>query len=482
MANILVIGGGVAGLSAGIYAQLCGHRATVCERHFAAGGNLTGWNRAGYHIDNCIHWLTGTNKSTSTYKMWEDLGALGGVDIRKENSLYTYELCGERMSLYRDIDKFERRMLEISPEDEREIRSFVRAIRVVQGLMGVGGKEHNKSVKLLELIRSVPSLVRYYKMTAGDFAKRLKSPLLREFFVSFMTDRFGILALIFVFAHFCGDNADLPAGGSVSMAKRMVERFKSLGGKLLLKKEAIKIHRKGKRAESVEFSDGEVIDADYVVLTTDPAAAFGTLLDEKMPVQLEKMYSSERYMRFSSYQCAFACDLPTLPFEADITVKLPERYRVRMGSEYLVVREFSHEPSYAPEGKNIIQTMTFTDERTARKFIDRYDSKEHYESYKRYLARIVKEAVEECLPELCGHIELLDMWTPATYKRYVGSDIGSYMSFAFSSRVLPIKKSNRIRGLDNVIMATQWLQSPGGLPIAAEVGRSAIYTINKLCK
>ena len=37
MAEILIIGGGVAGLSAGIYAKLSGHSATVIEKHSCAG-------------------------------------------------------------------------------------------------------------------------------------------------------------------------------------------------------------------------------------------------------------------------------------------------------------------------------------------------------------------------------------------------------------------------------------------------------------
>ena len=45
MAKIVIIGGGVSGLSAGIYAQLSGHEAVVCERQAMAGGNLTGWQR-----------------------------------------------------------------------------------------------------------------------------------------------------------------------------------------------------------------------------------------------------------------------------------------------------------------------------------------------------------------------------------------------------------------------------------------------------
>ena len=64
MKELVIVGGGVAGLSAGIYAQLRGFHATVVEKHRVPGGNLTGWNRDGRHIDNCIHWLTGTNPVT----------------------------------------------------------------------------------------------------------------------------------------------------------------------------------------------------------------------------------------------------------------------------------------------------------------------------------------------------------------------------------------------------------------------------------
>ena len=100
MAEILIIGGGVAGLSAGIYAQLNGHHATICERQKMTGGNLTGWQRGEYHIDNCIHWLTGTNPNTNLYKMWTDLGALGDVKVYQPDLLYTYEEGGVRLSLY----------------------------------------------------------------------------------------------------------------------------------------------------------------------------------------------------------------------------------------------------------------------------------------------------------------------------------------------------------------------------------------------
>ena len=70
-------------------------------------------------------------------------------------------------------------------------------------------------------------------------------------------------------------------------------------------------------------------------------------------------------------------------------------------------------------------------------------------------------------------MSVLDTWTPATYKRFTGSEIGSFMSFAFTERRLPLRISGEIPGIDNVLLAGQWLQLPGGLPIAAMTGKLA---------
>ena len=59
--KVIIVGGGIAGLSAGIYALKAGFEAEVYEKNAIPGGECMGWNRKGYHIDNCIHWLTGTD-------------------------------------------------------------------------------------------------------------------------------------------------------------------------------------------------------------------------------------------------------------------------------------------------------------------------------------------------------------------------------------------------------------------------------------
>lgn len=479
MPKVIIIGGGVSGLSAGIYSRINGLDAVICEKHFKAGGNLTGWDRSGYHIDNCIHWLTGTNPSTDTYRMWEQLGALGDVQIYQGESLFTCERDGQTLSMSRNIDKFRDDMLKLSPADEKEINSFIKAVKAIQGIAGIAGENHNEKISAGQLVSAAPHLLKLYRLTTGELAARFEHPLIKEFFTAFFTDKFMALMLAFVCAHYCGDNGGVPVGGSTAMAQRMADRFESLGGDMRLCKEASKINFDGRHASSVTFTDGTTIDADYVIVTTDPAMTFGKLLNIKMPKSLAKQYKKSEYMRFSSIQSAFSCDTDTLPFKGDYALEIPTEYRLRLGAENVMVREFSHEKDFSPSGKSLIQAMAFCGEDKAKKFIELRENREEYAKRKRRLSEIISSLIEEKFPELKNKLNCLDVWTPATYRRYVGSEMGSWMSFALSSNAPPLRKKNLIPGLDNVIMASQWLMSPGGLPIAADGGRIAVETIMK---
>lgn len=484
MANVLIIGGGVAGLSAGIYARLAGHSATVCERHFIAGGNLTGWNRAGYHIDNCIHWLTGTNPSSRLYNMWEDLGVLGkDVKIVQGDSLFTCERDGRSISLPPSLSELEKRMMAESQNDEKEIKSFIRAIDLMLGKENIAGKNCNEGMTGSRLVKGIGPLLKYYKLTTGQLAERFNSPALKCFITGFWGEDFSSVALLYVFATYCGKNGALPEGGSLKAAERMVQRFRELGGKLRLRCEAKKVNIEGGRATSVTFADGTTEKADYVILATDPASTFGSLVDLPMPKKLKKLYKNVKMRRFSSYQCAYACEAGELPFEGDLIFDVPKEYEEDLGTKQLIVREFSHEPSYSPEGKNILQTLTFCYEKDSKKFIYlRKNDKKAYEERKAHLAEVLRGLIEEHCPSLRGKLSLIDSWTPATYNKFVNSEIGSYMSFAIPEKHMPSMLPGKVEGCKNLIMATQWQSSPGGLPIAAMCGRDAVAAISKLEK
>lgn len=492
MANIVIIGGGVTGLSAGIHLLEAGehHRVTICEAHARPGGNLTGWERQGHQIDNCIHWLNGTHPSTPLYREWVRLGALGdGVEIRKRDSLYTCRIGQDELTLWRDQARVEREMRWYAPRDEREISRLFRAVRGLQGISGLDTGEGRRVTDMVDLLR-------YAHMTTGEMADRFSHPLIRQFLTAVCGREFAAVAQLEIMAQFCGGNADLPAGGSAAMAERIADTFRSLGGILRLSTRVERVeyeHRRegyDRHARAVCARQREHtlhIPADLVILTCDPAVACPQLLGVPLPPELAWRYADAATAghgrRFSAVQAAISCPRKRVGFQGDLILPRPQGFPFGAEGTSLLLRAFSHEPQFAPPDKTVIQIMVFCDEREARRILSLPTAA--YRRFKQEFAALCAPIAEMVCPRVrgAGEIHLLDVWTPATYRRFTGSEVGSFMGFTMMPKdilrdgllglgeKLKLRPAHgRIPGLDNILSAGQWLRSPGGLPIAAEEG------------
>jgi phytoene dehydrogenase-like protein len=89
------------------------------------------------------------------------------------------------------------------------------------------------------------------------------------------------------------------------------------------------------------------------------------------------------------------------------------------------------------------------------------------------------QRILEKFPDLKGHIELLDCWTPTTYEHYCNAYHGAYMGFITQKNVKSFRVKGTVKGIKNVYIASQWLQAPGGLPVAVASGKFAITRIKK---
>ena len=104
--KVMIIGSGLAGMSAGYYLQCNGFDTEIFELHSSSGGLCTSWKRKNYLIDGCIHFLTGTSPKENTYQFWNDLLDMSSVDfIYQDTHAVVEDESAQRVSLFKHVDK-----------------------------------------------------------------------------------------------------------------------------------------------------------------------------------------------------------------------------------------------------------------------------------------------------------------------------------------------------------------------------------------
>ena len=476
--KVIIIGGGIAGLSAGVYAQRCGFDVVILESHSIAGGNCTSWKRKGYTFEGGMHWLTGSDPTTPLNKAWRYVGALDdSVKIICDEPFYEYDHNGTRICLFRDVDKTQRHWLEIAPEDANEIRKLCGYMRKVKGLaMPItdlrGLKVTNKNrppLSLLFTAMSAFSVIRTVsKVTRDAYISRFSHEGLRDMMLSFTTDTSGIMPLVFTMGILASGDGGFPEGGSLPFAGRMAKTFTELGGEILYNTRADRVIVENGRAVGVMTGDKR-IDADAVIITADTMAV-DHLFEEPLKADwLDKMRAVTQPTMVTFISLGINKDLSNYPHRYVFKLKEP----LTLGTQtydFLSINNYAGDPAYSPEGKTALTTMLDGDTYDFWK-----NAKENgsYAEEKQRIADAVIATLSAQIPEIDGRVEICDVATPLTYERYCANWKGSWMSElapGMSMKSYPAV----IKGLDRCYFAGHRMTPPGGLPIALMSGRTAV--------
>jgi len=123
--KVVIIGGGVAGLSAGIYAAMNSFETEIIEMSAVAGGQCTAWDRKGYRFDYCLHWLVGTSKG-AFHQIWKETNVLNNETEIIDHEIHSRILDndGNEFNIYSNIDRWEKYLIEIAPEDTASIQKM----------------------------------------------------------------------------------------------------------------------------------------------------------------------------------------------------------------------------------------------------------------------------------------------------------------------------------------------------------------------
>jgi phytoene dehydrogenase-like protein len=487
--SIIIIGAGIAGLSAGCYGQMNGFRTRIFEMHKKKPGGLcTSWKRQGYTVNGCLHWLVGSGPGSGFHDIWLELGALQDKKVIDYGEYARMETSdGKLFIMPTNIDKLEQSMKQIAPEDGVLIDEFISAVRKCTRFDPPVGKAPelmsflDVMVMLIKNFRLFRELRKWSRVSLKEYGERFKSPVLRKTFPLLFMPDFPVIFMIMTFAWMHNKCSGYVVGGSLAFSQGIEKRYLSLGGEMNYKSRVAKIQTENGRATGIRLEDGTEHRADYVISAADGHATIFDMLEGKFMDDTVRGYYEKLIPFPPLVHIALGVNrsFPEIPPSAGLALELSSPLLVGgVEHKFLSVQVCNFDPTVAPEGKSVLLILLVTDYEYWRKL---RENEEQYKAEKESLAQNVISILDKRFPGLAGQVEMQDVATPTTFVRYTGNWKGSFEGWQITPKTWSLDKVMRktLPGLDNFYMAGQWVEPGGGLPTVAVSGRNVIQIICK---
>jgi phytoene dehydrogenase-like protein len=478
--KVIIIGGGIAGLCAGVYLRKQGLDTEILEMHTAAGGLATAWTTGGYTFENCVHWLVGSKEGGSLNALWKEVFAIGRVRFYEDPVYQVLEKGDHAITIYRDADRLERELISKAPEDTAAIKEFTRLIRKFSNFRFPEGDSQLANLgALLRMAAFFPALSKYGKLTMADLSRKFQNPLLRRFFSSGIED-LSMLAIVFALAWMADRNAGYPVGGSPRLIGLIEETHRNIGGRIRFRARVEQILVERGRAVGVRLASGETIAADIVISAADGHATIFEMLEGKfVDEKIRRIYDT--YKPFPSYvqvSLGVGADLAGEPGFLSVFLEHGVEVDPQTKENALTFRVFNFDPTFSPPGKTAVVTFLGTFNHAYWRDLRDQDAA-RYEAEKRRVADQVSAVFEERFPQARGKIEVVDVATPATVIRYTGNWKGSMEGWLLTPSVGFKSLPSVLPGLKDFYMVGQWTSPGGGLPSGLITGRAVA---RRVCK
>lgn len=533
--DVVVVGGGVAGLTAASYCARENLTVLLCEKHASLGGNANSFERGGFVFDQGIRSI---ENSGIIFPMLRQLG----IEIDFVKSSVTLGVADRMIKVDKpeSLDEYAQLLGRQFPDNIEDIELIKEEIRKIMGYMhilyGIDNPLFLDSFRDLKyLTRTLLPWMIKYKLSMPKVSK-LKQPV-HEYLKRFTTNQ----ALIDIIAqHFFKDTPtffalsyfslyldyNYPKGGTRAIPKAMEAFFTSHGGSVVL----------NSAIEHVDIANNTVTDqkgntysyrqliwaADMKTLYRE--ISYDKIADTSMQkALLQKRDTLQQFQGGDSiFSLYLAIDLPVSYFSsiasahlfytplktglsqidgsalAQVLKKAPKSATeadkatiIEWLSAYYAYTTYEvscpamRDASLAPEGKAALLVSTLLDY-SLTKFIKEAG---WYEEFKRFSEEAMIEVLSSSLyPGMKGKILQKFSSSPLTLERVTGNSEGAITGWAFTKVPLPVEHEmdTMIKSvgtpIPNVSQAGQWVFSPSGLPISVLTGKLASDRVIKAFK
>jgi phytoene dehydrogenase-like protein len=484
--SMIIVGGGLAGLSTGCYAQMNGYRTRILEHAAHAGGLAVAWRRRDYLIDGGIHFLMGRRPDDILQKVYRELGTA------RQDQLIPMELygrcvdqqTGRELDITKDMGKLEGDLRAMFPQDLKVIDELFSGLRSLRNVP-MSDMMLTEPSEVMTVGQRLGQFWRYrklfkfmmgkYSRPMSEFSSRAKDPLLKFILLNMFLPEVPAWFVLMVLRMLEDDEMAFIDGGCEAFVMPIVKRYTDLGGEISYESTVEGILVKDGRAVGVRLGDGTEHRADIVVSAADGHGTLFDLLEGRfINDKIRKRYDTWKTVRpivMVSFGVAreFKGEPPFKTFRLDEPFVVgPDKV------EAFSIRVLNYSDKFAPPGKTVVQAMFDSD----------WDFWEglredppRYASEKERVASEMLKRLEMHYPGFASQVEVTDVATPFTTWRYTLNWKGSYMGWSPTAKVLMSKMEISLPKLSNFYLAGQWATPGGGVPPSLISGRNLIQIL-----
>ncbi len=434
--DVIVVGSGIGGLVTATQLAAKGGRVLVLERYLIPGGSAGYFKREGYCFDVGASMIFGFGDRGTTNLLTR---ALGGVDQTLDTIpdpvQIHYHLPGNlEIKVHRDYENYLQELIQKFPLERQGLRRFYDAFwQVFNGLNGMELLSLEEPRYLLKTFLRHPDiclrLLKFLPQNVGGIARRyLSDPTLLRF-VDLECYCWSVVpadltpmmnaGMVFCDRHYGG--VRYPRGGVGQIAQKLIAGLESKGSTIQYQARVTKVLLEQGQAVGVRLATGQTILAQRIVSNATRWNTFGELI-EAVPAPEKKW--RQRYMKspsFLSLHLGVAAEAIPQGLDCHHVLLSDWGQMTESGGTVFVSIPTVLDPSLAPPGHHIVHAFTPS-------WIDEWQglSTPEYRDRKAQAAVQMIDRLEQIIPNLREHVQLQEVGTPKTHRRFLGRQDGTY--------------------------------------------------------
>ncbi len=507
-ADVVVIGGGISGLTAAALLNNVGLKTIVLEQSAQTGGYLAKYVKNGFSFDTSIHWLNHCNAEGVVTKVFNIIG--NDFPVAK-NQHRIKRFLGRNFDyiLTDNPDDLKNILIKDFPDDKAGIEEFFQSAKKMTPLFKSFHEYYRTSDTMnniekigyhLKRLKYALPFIKFIKYSGKKgkikgLNRYFKSPVFHEIF----SNEPDLLSCLIPIAWaYNKDFQNPPKDGSQSYPKWLETKTIELGGQVFNNAKAEKITHKNGRCNSVIFEQKK---QKHEILCSNVIAACDiiSLYEDIMPKEyrpkkmLKKLKSAELYD--SAIVLNISLDCPAEKFGLDEELIMFNKYELKQSnidnpetpiSHLSVFSQSARNKGLAPEGKGsltIIMPTSFESHNTwettknERGDIVRGDN---YKKLKHRYAEVIIDRLEEFLKnDIRKHIIEYNVATPITFWRYTNNYGGSMMGQKPGKKNSMLGVAGYKTPLKGLYISGHWAELGGGVPIAVKAAYNAALLVLK---